>query len=96
MATVGGACDTDLVAGVSTAVNPEPQLSTSPLRCGDGTLLVDRTTNSNYGNKNAANFCDVCDKDFNGTEGHIDNYISNDSCNPRDHLDLGNFWTLKQ
>jgi len=89
MPGVIGSCNMSLVANVSVA--------TKPKNCASNQTLVNTSTNVNLPiTKDSDDTCPGCDKDFNGTDGHIDNFTNIPKCKPRDILDLGNYWTLRR
>ena len=88
VSSVTGSCNKVLVAGVSVATNPE--------NCKAEETLVNRTNNKTFGTKKAQDTCPACNRDFEGTDGHIDSLTSVAKCNPHDFADLGNYWTLQR
>jgi hypothetical protein len=89
VSSVTGSCGTTLQPGVSEATYPNPKLNRE---CADNRLLV-TSANSNQAIKSADDYCPDCRKDFNGADGHIDNYVSDQACSANAVGDLGNFWT---
>jgi hypothetical protein len=84
---VYGSCGMTLTANVSVATRPK--------NCSSDQTLVDKS-NVTYREKDSDDTCPGCNKDFNGTDGHIDNFIDTPRCKPKDILDLGNYWTLRR
>lgn len=91
---VTGRCNTSLVGGKSIATNPDPyNASATDAKCGDNNLLVN-TGGINFSVKSVQDLCPACVKDFNGTKGHIDNYVSDEACDAHHFIDQGNFFTI--
>jgi hypothetical protein len=89
MSSVIGSCNMALVPNVSVA--------TKPKNCASDQTLVNTTTNVNLPvTKNSDDTCPGCGKDFDGTDGHIDNFTNIPKCKPSDIVDLGNYWTLRR
>lgn len=91
VSNITGACNTTLQGGVSVATYPSPNVG-NPYGCGDNILLV-TSSNSNQAIKDAADYCPACSSGFNGTNGHIDDFSSNQACTGNGVGDYGNYWT---
>lgn len=89
-----GSCGNALTAGISVATYPNPASVGNPYGCGDDLLLVN-SSNANQAAKpnGVQDYCPVCNSQFNGANGHIDNYSANQACSGGAVGDLGNFWT---
>ncbi|WP_374562884.1 hypothetical protein [Ideonella sp.] len=85
--SVTGACNSDLLGGVSVA--------TFAKNCTGKETLV-KSNNKLFQKRDVDDKCPACDADFRGTDGHIDAFANVDSCDPHDIPDLGNYWTLQQ
>ncbi len=69
-------------------------MATLPKKCNEALQLVN-SSNANYGTRIAQDTCPGCNKDFNGTQGHIDNYTDHQYCDAHSNVDLGNFWSVQ-
>lgn len=87
VSSVTGACNTELL--------PEVSVATVDKKCVAKEILV-RSNNQPFQKRDVDDQCKRCKRDFRGTDGHIDAFVSNDSCDPHDFVDLGNYWTLQQ
>lgn len=90
---VTGSCNTVLTADVSVATYPNPKSARSPNPVCDDSILLVQPTQANEAAKNTADYCPVCNRGFNGTNGHIDNFSSIEACSGHSATDLGDFWT---
>jgi hypothetical protein len=91
VASVTGACNTELVPDVSVATYPSPKTN-NLFSCSDAILLVNTKSDINKAVKEADDECPACNKDFRGAQGHIDDYSPSEACSA--HIgDLGKFWT---
>ena len=69
------------------AAYPNPaKKSTKFPKCGDDTLLVDKS-DTNFAQKEIQDYCPACN------DGHIDNYTDVEYCTANQVGDLGTFWT---
>jgi hypothetical protein len=92
VANIAGSCGTPVVGGTSVATYPNPAVAGGPFVCQDNVLLV-TSANANQAIKQVADYCPACSGQFNGTNGHIDDYTSSSSCSAHSVGDYGNFWT---
>jgi hypothetical protein len=81
---IAGSCNTEFKDGTSLAVNPNPHTDTTGTwNCGDQVALVS-TNNTLDSVRIVQDACGRCKRvsDFNGANGHIDVYTTEDACRP--------------
>jgi hypothetical protein len=92
VASITGSCGNTLTAGDSVATSPNPAVLGGFWVCQDNVLMVDGN-NATYAVKHALDWCPICNTQFGGTNGHIDDFSSSNSCSAHDVGDLGNFYS---
>ncbi len=90
--SITGSCNMTLMNNDTVATFPNPAVIGGTFVCQDDILLV-TSGNANQAVKHVGDSCPACNSQFNGTNGHIDDYTSNHACQIHAINDYGNFWT---
>jgi hypothetical protein len=89
-----GSCNKTLASGSSIATSPNPNPANSTWTCSDKVLLVN-SSDATDSIKAVQDYCPACSGDFRGQRGHVDTFISNQSCSAHDFNDYGNFTAIR-
>lgn len=91
VSSVTGSCNR-ILDTTSVATNPNPVTDVTTFGCGDNLSLIS-SGNAQQAMKYPEDYCPACNAGFNGTNGHIDNYSTNQACTGKAVGDYGNYWT---
>ena len=92
---ITGSCNKLLTGGQDDAIYPNPASTKNgppPYPCGDDLRYVALFSDQNTYLKKVEDYCPACSGGFNRTQGHVDNYTSNQACSAHSVGDLGDFW----
>jgi hypothetical protein len=91
VSSITGSCN-KVLDDTSVATNPNPTTDVTKFGCGDNLSLI-TSANSQQAMKYPEDLCPACNKGFNGTNGHIDDYSISQACSGHLVGDYGFFWT---
>jgi hypothetical protein len=89
--SITGSCNKTLDTS-SVATYPNPVTDVTTFGCGDNLALI-TSANAQQARKYPEDYCPSCNSGFNNTNGHIDNYSTNQACSSHAVGNYGNYWT---